>query len=80
MIHDGPFGASFWELCSLCRVLVDSLIVYRIGVVLYYTISINLYYTITFFYYLYYTTKHKKTSKINDLGLLMVRLYYTIKV
>ena len=80
MIHDGPFGASFWELCSLCRVLVDSLIVYRIGVVLYYRlyyyISINLYYTITFFYY----TIRKKTSKINDLGLLMVRLYYTIKV
>ena len=38
-----------------------------------------LYYTITLFYYLYYyATKHKKTSKINDLGLLMVRLYYTI--
>jgi len=76
VIHDGPFGASFWQLCSLCRVLVDSLIVYRIGVVLYYTT--RLYYTISI--NLYYYTIRKKTSKINDLGLLMVRLYYTIKV
>ena len=75
VVHNGPFGALFLVLCSLCRVLVDSLIVRGIGVVLYYY-TMTLYYTITF-YSLYYTIR-KKTSKINDLGLLLVNLYYAV--
>ena len=67
VIHNGPFGASFCQLCSLCRVLVDSLIAWGIGVVV-------VYYTIT----LYYTISTIFSNDINDLALGVQYLYYTI--
>ena len=75
VFHNGPFGALFFLLCSLCRVLVDSLIVRGIRVVLYYRlyyyITINLYYTIN--------TLTKIFNDFNDLGVLIqVQLYYAV--
>ena len=76
MIHDGPFGASFWGLCSVCRVLKASHIVWRIGVV-------SLYYTIAFYRRLYYAIT-VNTNFLNDFNDLawpkgLYWFYYTIR-